>query len=120
GEVYAPGARGAPGTAPAIPERPDRCPMGPAGAPAARRRPQRPRTAGDGAVARDCQRAVVHETNGLSLALSAARSAAPLHRALLFGEVDRRWDPGRGAAAVARTGPPARGARGAAHCGDYR
>src|SRR5215208_4649569 len=107
GYVHAPGAGSGGAAASGLPERPDRHPMGAAGAAVAGRRPERPGPSGHRLLARDCERAAVHQTNRLPLALPAARSAAPVDGALLFREVDGGWDVGRGRAALAGTGPAA-------------
>src|SRR5689334_273566 len=100
GYVYSPGAGAPTGAPPRVSQRPDRRPMARAGALVARTRSRGPGSAAHRPVARDRQRAVVHQTDRLSVALSAARSAAPLHGALLLRAVDGRRDARRSAAAT--------------------
>src|SRR5919112_3895458 len=91
--------------------------MGSAGPLAARTRPELPGPPAHRPIAGDCQRAAVHQTNRLPLALLAARSATPLYGALLLREVDGRRDARRGHAAPARTESPAGRSAGTAHGG---
>src|SRR5215210_5641406 len=94
--------------------------MGVAGAALARASVGRPRPSRPSRPARSRERPVVPQTNRLSLAVFAARSAAALDRPLLLYAVDGRWHVRRAAAGVARADAPARGAERAAQRRDHR
>src|SRR3954465_11563531 len=70
-------------------------------------------------VACDCECAAVPETDRLWVALLAARSARPLHRALLLREMDGRRDLGSGPAGAAGREPPPSGPGAPANGGNH-